>query len=106
MIKVSNAMKGYLAGLVDGEGTISISKTRAEEYSHKYRFNCRIYIDSTNKKFLEKVREKVGLGSIYQQKRRSKAHKRLWRWGIYGSDTEKFLEMILPYLQIKKSKLN
>jgi len=80
----------YIAGLLDGEGTISISN----------QFYLRACIRNTDLKVLEWIQSFMG-GAIYPDNRRVKPCYSL----EYSSRTvEKFLSRLCPYLRIKKTQ--
>ena len=84
----------YIAGFFDGEGTINIVKNK-----------IRISIPQTNLEVLENIKEFLTFGSIFKEKKR-KEH---WKdsWVLYtgnSNDTFQFLNMVYPYLIVKKEK--
>jgi hypothetical protein len=81
----------YLAGLVDGEGTIGISPQQ----------NVRVAIAMTEE-FLPKWIHMSFGGKIYLHKQRRVNWKRLTEWVVNGEEANIFLTAILPYLRIKK----
>lgn len=70
MKELSEWQKGYLSGLVDGEGTISVTMDRG--LPHPY-----VQISNTDKKLLEWVRASTGLGGVYSAPRTVMP---LYRW--------------------------
>lgn len=87
----------YAAGIVDGEGCISIiSKGGGHE-------NILVKIVNTDKRlgdwFIKYFGGTFRLGSCKQQ---NPKHKPIWIWETSCAKGEQFLELILPYLVIKK----
>jgi hypothetical protein len=87
----------YIAGLVDGEGCLTISKKSGD------RFNAHVSITNTNRKMLEWVFDKVKLGIIYSQPGTVKS-KVTFRYELRVKEIEAFLKMILPYLICKREQ--
>jgi hypothetical protein len=106
----------YLAGLIDGEGCISIfhrvkegeqltriHKTRANTHPYKM-FAMRISITNT---YLPLMKWLIAnFGGVYYQKRESvNGHKASYEWRPKGrNNVEKMLLGILPYMVIKKEQ--
>ncbi len=87
----------YLAGFIDGEGSIILKPPRV-----------RIYISNTNEPVLKKIKGFVGCGSVFEVKRKIKGNwKKQYGWTI-GSHKEVLgiLKKIEPFLIIKKELCN
>jgi hypothetical protein len=96
--------KGYIAGLVDGEGTVSIEKVNRKD--RKYgQYKPIVKISNTCREALDTIAKYVG-GFRYTIKEGRTTHNS--KKPIYDiqlvrcKDVEVFLEMILPYLIIKR----
>jgi hypothetical protein len=62
----------YIAGFIDGEGSIIIKPPRV-----------RIYISNTNKEILEKIKDFLKCGSVFETKREIKGNwKKQYGWTI------------------------
>jgi hypothetical protein len=86
----------YIAGFIDGEGTITIHK-----YSGKYL--PRVMVSSTNKEILFWIKEKVGKGFISERKWKNKKWKTGYVWILDGNLTVKnFISQIFQFLKIKR----
>jgi hypothetical protein len=96
---------GYVAGLVDGEGTVTITQqTKYKKQTSQYR--TWVYIVNTYKPLIELLKRDLG-GSTdvnYDRKRITALRKKpLHRWRVMShSDVKKILEMVLPYLVVKR----
>jgi hypothetical protein len=96
--------KGYLAGLVDGEGTVSIVKTNRKDRKNE-QYKPLVEITNTCRKALDIVIERVGSFRCHSKKGRLYRNSRKAIYDILirkHKDVEVFLEMILPYLIIKR----
>lgn len=104
---LNDFQKGYLAGLLDGEGSITIYKNTEKRGKNKrtrsklgFTLGQSVKISNTNLELLNAVNQ-IALGRIY--KGSSKFH--LYYWQI--SDKKKIvelLEQVLPYLIVKKDR--
>jgi hypothetical protein len=91
---------GYLAGMIDGEGSIYIQDRKQGNYKHYFP---RFQITNTNKEVMYWIKETFG-GTIYLKKRNHiKPH---WKdqveWFTTRESMDKLLPLIIPHLIIKK----
>ena len=95
-------IKAWTAGIIDGEGTVSIIKhKRAEFEKHVFPgLQMRLRVANTNKDMLSLLQLSWG-GNIYAPKRRREGHKQAYFWDIGCSRAVRVLESILPYLITK-----
>lgn len=84
----------YIAGIIDGEGTITLSKIHRDS---KFRHPV-VSVTSTSYEILEFLLLYYD-GVIVHQKTYKKHHKNAWVWKITYSNALKFLSDIYPYLQ-------
>lgn len=78
----------YTAGIIDGEGSIHIFKTKAKEMTTGFKLEMRVSVSNTNEHLCQWLKTQFG-GYIFPLK----PHKANW---------SEFLEMILFYLQLKR----
>jgi hypothetical protein len=88
----------YLAGLVDGEGSICLNKVGRKGMQN---LHPQISITNTNKEILDWVGIIVGWGTV-SGKPRMPRHKPAYNWRINGHLAIQFAKALLPYLRIKK----
>ena len=85
----------WLAGFIDGEGSIDIAK--------KGRSYClRLTITNTNLEVLEKIRERVGAGHVEKKSHGTLTRRTCYRFCCTYHTAKKNVRRVLPYLQIKK----
>ena len=98
---MTNIEIAYLAGIIDGEGSIMLSK-----YHHS-EFPCPcISISSTDLELLEWVRDKIGSGRINRKKNYNiNKHKTSYTYVVYYDTAIDVMNKIEPYLVITKKKL-
>src|SRR5258708_4372335 len=87
----------YLAGLVDGEGTISL--TRKHRGGNRQLF---VSISSTERGILEHVLRTVGAGKITNKRTYRKHHSPSGTYVIANRQALELLKQIIPYLQSYK----
>lgn len=98
-MNLTETEKAYLAGLFDGEGHIGYYKNTTG-YGN---FNLMVTITNTDHRVMKWLKDKLTIGKISPKQ---KTHnKPAWTWQIRNShDAFEFLQIILPYLVIKKDQ--
>lgn len=87
----------YIAGLIDGEGTVTLCRKHKNEYRQ-----LAVSISSTEKYLLDYVLEVVGTGKITSKKTIKTHHSPSFTYAIYNRQALSLLEQISPYLQTYK----
>ncbi len=85
--------KAYAAGLIDGEGTIGITK----------RDGPFISMSSTTPELTDKMQSLFG-GNITPRQPRQPTHKLAWVWQLRGRKALNALQLMGPYLLEKRKK--
>lgn len=102
------ALLGYLAGIIDGEGTIRIQRIKSGKsfVASKRRnpwYYAQVSIGMTDIRPLVLLREFTGKGEIRNE--RVPSRKLIYRWVLGGRfDIIKFLNTLLPYLIVKRQQ--
>lgn len=94
------AERAYLAGLIDGEGTIYSSRLRSGLVRTLSIYN-------TDEEVILWVHQVIGQGSVSKQAKRTPSGKRtkpLYSWRAYANTARWVLRQAYPYLIIKKGK--
>jgi hypothetical protein len=109
---LTEAEKGYLAGIIDGEGCILMNREKGKKGDYIYRVF--VTIANTSMKLHEWLEEKLpGRGYVRQaypgEKRSPTSHPERWKtsynWTISGSRVAiVLLREIAPYLIIKREQ--
>ena len=93
----------YIAGLVDGEGTLSIWRESQPENKTGFKSVITFTIAQANQPFLEDIREILGNGRIYSTGRvKNPKHKKCFQLGFKRHQTRWILPQLIPYLRIKR----
>ena len=101
---LSLATQAYIAGIVDGEGCISISKASVPKGGKSPDYMCRIQVTNTNKKLGIWLRKKTGIGSITVSVQSNDRWNTRYDWTITRKQCPGFLLQIYPYLVLKKEE--
>lgn len=95
--ELSVEVAAYLAGLIDGEGSIMlIERKRGESGAY-----LRVTIANTCLGVLEWAKQKTGIGMSFTQRVESRTHKASYSWRCHGDGAHSLLKQIRPYLIIK-----
>lgn len=96
--KQANALSAtdaaYIAGFMDGEGSIMI-QPKWNAYS------IRISAVNTDHEVMQWIVSATGIGRIYHRKRTNSSHSDTWWWQCASESAESILSQIRPYLRIK-----
>ena len=98
-------IKGYIAGIIDGEGCIYMRKT-IEKNQKNFHYTIALTVNNTNYDVIKFLKEKCKGGYIQIHKSVNPCHKTQWKWEIKNQMASNLLEMIYPFLIIKKKQAN
>lgn len=87
----------YLAGIVDGEGTVTLMRNRANE-----RRCPHVSIANTNEGLLLWVAHVTGLGRVRRRTKRRDTWADGYEWRVVGRQALDVLRVVLPYLRTGK----
>ncbi len=91
--------RAYIAGLIDGEGTITLTRKHRNENRQ-----LAVCISNTERHLLDFVLDTVGAGKITGKRTTSTAHTPSFTYAIYNRQALRLLEQIHPYLRTYKAK--
>ena len=103
-MNLSDQEIGYLAGIVDGEGCLTITRKRAKYYASGFKYIPLFKLTNTNIKLLEYLRNLVGSGCIIAIKHHFNARKPLYQLDFYANTQRILLPLLTPLLKCKKEQ--
>lgn len=93
----------YTAGLIDGEGTIGLSRVKKNQFYSPY-----VSVTNTSYEIIDYLKSNYG-GVIINQKTYKQHHKKAWIWRISYDNAINFISKVTPYMKeqekIRRSKL-
>ncbi len=89
----------YLAGLVDGEGTITLSRKHKNENRQ-----LALSISNTERQLLEFTLRAVGAGKITRKRTAASHHTASFTYSIYNRQALALIRQLTPYLRSYKVK--
>jgi hypothetical protein len=75
---MSEIERSWLAGVMDGEGSILLSKAFNRLYRRGYFYRPQLEISNSNRSFLIRIAEIVGEGTIHRNKKGNRETKTRW----------------------------
>jgi len=100
--KLSDVEKAYIAGFLDGDGSINAQIVKRQDYKLKFQIRVSVTFFQKTKYhwFLIKLKDQIGYGSI------KKRNDGMSEYAIIGGDCVKFLlKELEPFVIIKKPQL-
>lgn len=99
-VKVLNPPEAaYIAGLIDGEGTITLTRKHRHENRH-----LAVSISNTDKQLLNFVLNTIGAGKITGKRTTRSNHTPSFTYAIYNRQALTLLEQIQTYLRTYKAE--
>jgi len=92
--KLSKPDAAYLAGLVDGEGTVTLVRKHANENRQ-----LGLFVSSTETALLDHVVKLTGVGKVTTKRRYSATHRRSFTYAVYNRQALDLLRQIHAYLR-------
>lgn len=102
---MNKKLAAYLAGLIDGEGSIQINAAHPGIKAKWRYWVLTVQISSSATGFLQQLKQDTVLGgsiTAWAAKAKGKAKRQAWNWRFYGEDADRILVLCLPYLRLKK----
>ena len=95
---MTESEKGYVAGLIDGEGSICLTKNHANEFR-----SPAVEMSSTTYAMVEKMKELCG-GTISNKNHQNPNWKQAWHWQVKGDKAINLLKEVKDFLLEPKKK--
>jgi hypothetical protein len=106
MNRLTEVDKAYLAGLIDGEGCIFISKYKGKNNTTPV-YSLRVVIALTDEDTINHWHRVTGAGCVHRDESRSRQRDNnsiAWQWIISQNDAVQFLQAVYDYLYMKKDQ--
>jgi len=92
---------GYVAGIIDGEGSIHIVRRKEPTTRRGYKYELQISVGNTQEWLIRWLHFNFG-GYMHVCKAPKKGNRDCWHWSIRTRDAVDFLKLLLPYLKLKR----
>jgi len=99
IIKLKPVDAAYIAAFIYGEGSVMLIRAHRNEFRRVH-----ICISNCDRKLLDWVLEKTGVGKVYSKKIYNKKHSPTFFYKVTGRNALPLLKQILPYLRTYKKE--
>lgn len=105
-IKVlSDVQAAYLAGIIDGEGCITITKATHKKAGRLgYCYRPVLHVANTHVNVMVLLQRQTGLGRARKFDDARPNRKERWQWMIWSQQAAQIVRRVLPFLIIKKKQ--
>ncbi len=93
---------GWAAGIIDGEGCISLYKSSGTAAGRTYVL--RVMVGNTSLLMLKRLREILGVGNIVVSRKAIGKYRPQWAWQASSKQAEAVLRLLEPYLVNKREE--
>ncbi len=94
--------KAYLAGIIDGEGSLAIRRSVNPRAAHGYTFAPILSINNTDRALIYWCQAVLGLGYVVCKHPAKLHHKPVYVFQAACRHAAQIVEAVLPYLRIKR----
>jgi hypothetical protein len=95
--------RAYFAGLIDGEGSISLVRSFAARTRGRYLYPL-VRIANTDRRMIDWIQNRVLIGSRRYQSAANSKCRDVYHLSWASGDAIKILKLALPYLVVKKDR--
>jgi hypothetical protein len=100
--QMTKGESNWLAGVVDGEGSIFLSKVTHPAYRRGFFYRPQIGVSNSNRSFLARVMEIIGEGTVQLAKKGREGLKTRWEYSGASGVLRAVRPQILPYMVVKR----
>jgi len=93
----------YLAGFIDGEGSIFITKINNKKSGNVW-YRTTVACANSDRRPIDMLREWTNAKAFFYRPGKKATYKPSWQWLATGNTALKFLKDIEPYLIVKKKQ--
>lgn len=94
----------WLAGIIDGEGSIFVMRNHRTDREREYNYILRISVQSTDEIMAPECKNITEEGYVYRVFEKRENQQDSWKWQVNGRAATRILEELLPYLKVKKNQ--
>lgn len=98
----TNETLNYLAGILDGEGSIGIEHLSPCKNRKKDYYTCRLCVVNTSLILVNWLKD--NFKGQFDTRKRVANYKICYRWHIFGDDLENVLRAVEPFLKLKRKQ--
>ncbi len=95
---------GYLAGIIDGEGSIGIARKKSKRSVGGYTYNITVSVVNTDRPLIDWLLHTTGVGHVSDHMDERAGYKPAWIWSVWSREAERLLIRVLDFLVVKRSR--
>jgi len=94
----------WLAGIIDGEGSIFVMKQSRKDRDRMFNYILRMSVQSTDRIMAFECMKITGEGATMDAPTKKENRSNTYKWQISGRKAAHLLEELLPFLRVKKDQ--
>jgi hypothetical protein len=94
----------WLAGIIDGEGSIFIMKQKRKDRERMYNYILRVSVQSSDKVMAFECMKITKEGATMDTPTKKENQSNTYKWQVSGRKAAQILEQLLPFLRVKKDQ--
>lgn len=96
--------RAWLAGVIDGEGSIFLSKVVNRAYRRGFFYRPEFLVSNSNRMFLIRIAELIGEGTVHRAQKGGGGTKTRWEYVASAGVLRAILPQILPHIIVKRKQ--
>ena len=101
MNNLSEWQAAYLAGIIDGEGSVMLTNRRPSPTTFR---KPAVSVASCDWELIEALKTLTGIGQFARKPPQKETHRESYSWAVRYNDALDFLEPVYPYMVIVKKR--
>lgn len=102
MVDHTEAILGWCAGIVDGEGSITVHTQKPRKAGNAPWFGLRLTVKMVHWPTIQRLEATFGVGTLKSERRKGK--RTLLRWVVSGKEAASVLSLLFRYLHTKQDE--
>lgn len=94
----------WLAGIIDGEGSIFVMKQSRKDRDRTFNYILRISVQSSDRFMAFECMKITGEGATMDTPTQKENQSNTYKWQVSGRKAAQLLEELLPFLRVKKDQ--
>lgn len=99
---MGSSQLAYIAGIIDGEGSIMIARKRSARSRGGWTYALTASVTNTSRPLIDWLHQTTGLGHIAPHFDARPENKSAWLWSLWSREAQSLIEQVLPFLLVKR----
>jgi len=101
---VDEVERAWLAGVIDGEGSVFLSKVFDRAYRRGFYYRPQFLVSNSNREFLIRIATIIGEGTVHRAKKGGDGQKTRWEYIASAGVLRVVLPQIVPHMIVKRER--